>query len=48
MTYKWIFETLKIEILKTSTSSVKRIGEMFVIKDTLNRKVGSVRPSSPQ
>ena len=31
-------------MLKASTSSVRRIGQMFVIKDTLNRKVSSGRP----
>ena len=31
-------------MLKTSLSAVKRIGKRFVIKDTLNRKVGYGRP----
>ena len=35
--YKWIFAILKIEMLKTPTSSVKRIEQRFVIKGTLNR-----------
>ena len=42
--YKWIFVIWKIEILKTSVSAVKRIGQRFVIKDTLNRKVSSGHP----
>ena len=40
MTYKWIFAILKIEMLKTSLSAVKRIGKMFVIEGTFNRKIG--------
>ena len=44
MTYKLIFAILKIEILKTSLSAVKRIGQRFVIKGKLNRKIGSGRP----
>ena len=44
MTYKWILAILKIEMLKTSTSFVKIIGQRFVIKGTLNRKVSSGRP----
>ena len=46
MTYNWIFAILKIEMSKTSDSAVKRIGKRFVTKDTLNRKVCSVRPST--
>ena len=42
MTYKLAFAILEIEMLKTSVSAVKRIGQMFVF--TLNRKVGSGCP----
>ena len=42
--YKWIFVIWKIEILKTSVSAVKRIGQRFVIKDTMNRKVRCYLP----
>ena len=41
MTYKWNSEIKKV---KTYLSTVKRIGQRFVIKDTVNRKVGSGRP----
>ena len=34
---------MKIEKLKTSLSAVKRIEQMFIIKGTLNMKVGSGR-----
>ena len=44
MTYRWIFAILKIEMLKTSLSAVKRIGQRYVIKGTLNWKVGSCHP----
>ena len=44
MTYKWIFAVLKVEMLKTSIPAVKRIGQRFFIKRTLNRKIGSGRP----
>ena len=44
MIYKWIFSILKIEMLKTSLSDMKRIGQRFVIKGILNRKIGSGRP----
>ena len=47
MTYKWILAILKTEMFKTSVSAVKRIGQRFVIKSTLNRKVGSSRPRAP-
>ena len=43
-TYMWIFEILKIEKVKTYLSAVTRIGKMFEIKTTMNRKVGSGRP----
>ena len=36
MTYEWIFANFNIEMLKTSTSAVKRIGQRFVIKETIN------------
>ena len=42
--YKLNLATLKIEMFKTFLSAVKRIGQRFVIKGTLNRKVGSGRP----
>ena len=41
ITYKWNFE---IEKVKKPLSAVKRIGQRFVIKAILNRKVGSARP----
>ena len=41
MIYKWIFEILKIEKVKTLLSAVKKIGKRFVTKGTSNRKVGS-------
>ena len=44
MTYKLIFAILKTEMVKTSLSAVKRIGERFEIKGTVNRKFGSGRP----
>ena len=44
MTYKWIFEILKIQMLERSFSAVKRIGQRFVIEGTLNRKVGYSHP----
>ena len=43
LTYRWIFAILKIEMWKTPASSLKIIGQSFVIKGTLNRKVSSVR-----
>ena len=33
-----------MEMLKTSVSAVKKIGQRFVIKGILNRKFGSGRP----
>ena len=44
MSYKWIFAILKIKVLKTSLSAVKRIGKRFVIKGKLIMKVGSGYP----
>ena len=41
MPYKWNFEIKKVN---TFLSAVKRIGQKFVFKDTLNRKVRSGRP----
>ena len=38
MAYKWAFEFLKTEMLKTSTSFVKSIGQRFVIKGKLYNK----------
>ena len=43
MTYKYNFEIKKV---KTPLSAVKRIGQRFVIKSTLNKKVGSGRLKS--
>ena len=44
MTYKWNFEILKYKKMKTFFSAVKRIGQRFAIKGTLNRKVRSGHP----
>ena len=46
MNYKLIFAILKIEKVKTFLSVVKRIGQIFEIKGTLNRKVGPGRPGT--
>ena len=44
MIYKWIFAILKLEKVKTFLSVVKRIRQIFEIKGTVNRKVGSGLP----
>ena len=42
--YKWICSIFRIEKVKTSLLTVKRIGERFGIKGTVHRKVGSGHP----
>ena len=44
---KWIFAILKIKVLKTPFLVVKRIRKRFLIKDTLNMKVGSGHHRAP-